>query len=68
MPIEKKNFKSQILINPQEYRIRKNDIAYVICNNHDLALEVQNIKTENDPKIVLYEQNLEYLKKSVGTI
>jgi len=55
MPIEKKNFKSQILINPQEYRIRKNDIAYVICNNHDLALEVQNIKTENDPKIVLYE-------------
>lgn len=31
-----KEYKTVILINPQNYNIRKNDIAYVICNNFEL--------------------------------
>ena len=38
-----KEYRTEILINPQDYNIKKNDTAYVLCNDHYLAKSIEKI-------------------------
>lgn len=63
---QEKPSKTQILINPQQYRIKKNDSIFVLCSDNKMAQNIQNIKTQDHPEYQRALKNLDLIDKTVG--
>jgi hypothetical protein len=59
--------RSQILINPQNYTIRKNDIAYAICDNHAVAMNTRLINSVDSDLYKTFLKNYDFIRKNVSS-
>jgi hypothetical protein len=56
------------LINPQNYTIRKNDIGYVVCDNHEDAINIKLIASLKSPSYKKFLENYQAIKEKLGEI
>lgn len=58
---EKTMYNTHILINPENYTIKKGDIGYVICDEYEIVKEALNITSSDSPEFQNFQSNLQKL-------